>query len=94
MKPITFFYLERCPYCRNARRAMQELTEENPEYSKLSIRRVEESQEPELADRYDYYFVPTMFVGEEKRYESHSGEGYESIRANVKRVFDEALAAE
>ena len=53
---------------------------------------VEESERPEVAERYDYYSVPTMFIGSEKLYEAHKGEGYEECKANVKRVFEAALA--
>ena len=30
---------------------------------------IEESEEPEVADRYDYYYVPTFYVGDEKVHE-------------------------
>ena len=27
---------------------------------------IDEKKEPEVADKYDYYYVPTFFVGSEK----------------------------
>ena len=92
MKKITFFYLERCPYCKNARKAMDELKAEDARYGALEMDWVEESKQPDVADRYDYYSVPTMFIGSEKLYEASQGESYDDCKANVKRVFEAALA--
>ena len=92
MKKVTFFYLEACPYCKNARRAMDELKAGDARYRAIEMDWVEESERPEVAERYDYYSVPTMFIGSEKLYEAHKGEEYEECKANVKRVFEAALA--
>ena len=53
---------------------------------------IEESREPELADRYDYYAVPSCYVGGEKLFEAHIGMSYEDIKREVKRVLEAALA--
>ena len=53
MKQITCFYLETCPYCRQAKRAIEELTKENPKYNEIVIVWVEESEHPDIADKYD-----------------------------------------
>ena len=37
MKEIELFYLKTCPYCRNAKRAIDELIEENPAYADIQI---------------------------------------------------------
>ena len=92
MKKITFFYLEKCPYCKQARRALDELKAEDAKYGTVDMEWVEESQRPDVADRYDYYSVPTMFLGDEKLYEAKPGEKYEECMANVRRVLDAALA--
>lgn len=92
MKKITFFYLETCPYCAQARRAMKELADEDVKYRNMDIEWVEETKQPDKADAYDYYHVPTMFIGKDKLYEAQPGESYEQCRAHVKAVFDEALA--
>ena len=91
MKKITFFYLESCPYCNNARKAMDELKEENPEYSKIDMDWIEEEQQADPAKVYNYYYVPTMFIGANKLYEAKPEETYDDIKAAVKRVFDAAL---
>ena len=93
MKKITLFYLETCPYCKNAYKAMKELIKENPLYGEIEVERVEESRNPELTEGYDYYYVPTMFLGTRKMYEAHPGESYEQCRENVRRVLDGALEA-
>ncbi|MCR4818106.1 MAG: glutathione S-transferase N-terminal domain-containing protein [Fretibacterium sp.] len=92
MKKVTFFYLEKCPYCRQARRALDELKVGDARYGTAEITWVEESQHPDVAEKYDYYNVPAMFVGDEKLYEAKPGEKYEDCRENVKRVLDAALA--
>ena len=53
--------------------------------------RIEESIQPEIANRYDYYAVPTFYVGGEKVFEAHIGMSYEDIRAEVKKALDAAL---
>ena len=44
MKEIELFYLKTCPYCRNAKRAIDELIEENPAYADIQIDWIEESE--------------------------------------------------
>ena len=92
MKAITMFYLDDCGYCHRAHRAMDELMAENPAYRDIPITKIEESREPELAARYDYYATPTFYVGDEKLFEAHIGMSYDMIKAEVRRVLDAALA--
>ena len=70
MQPVTLFYLTGCPYCVKAKRALEELKEENAAYGEVPLTWIEESREPELAGRYDYYYVPSLFLGEKKLYEA------------------------
>lgn len=44
-----------------------------------------------LAENYDYYAVPSLFIGKEKCFECTIQDDFDSIKANFKRVFDEAL---
>ncbi|MDD3867728.1 MAG: thioredoxin family protein [Eubacteriales bacterium] len=69
MKKIMFFELKFCGYCRRAHKILKELLEQNPDYQKLEIEYIEESRERERARQYDYYYVPTFYVGEEKVHE-------------------------
>ena len=91
MKKITLFYLSDCPYCRNAKRALEELKKENPTYGEIPIDWIEESEQPELAEKYDYYYVPTMYVEGRKLYEAKPSESYEMCKENVKAVLDAVL---
>ena len=83
MKDLLLFYRDDCGYCHKAHRAMDELMEETPAYRELNITRIEETQQPELADQYDYYAVPTFFMEGEKLFEAHIGMSYEAIKAEV-----------
>ena len=76
VKKVTAFYLEGCPYCKQAREALKELEGGKAEYSSVNIEWVEENQHPEISEKYDYYHVPAMFVDGVKGYEAHRAEKY------------------
>ena len=67
---LTAFILPTCPYCRQARELIEELRGEHPDFGAVEIAFIDESRESALADRYDYYRVPSFFLGEEKLYEA------------------------
>ena len=92
MKKVMAFRLDGCPYCRQAIKAVEELSAENEKYASVSIEWIEENKHPEISAKYDYYYVPTFFVDGVKVYEARRGESYEECRENVKRVFEKALA--
>ncbi len=92
MKEILMFYLDDCGYCRKAHQALEELRGELPGAEKLTITKIEESREPELADRYDYYAVPTFYIDGVKLFEAHIGMSYDDIKREVRRVLEAALA--
>ena len=91
MKEVLMFYLESCGYCDKARRALDELFEENPAYRQVPLTRIEESKEPELADRYDYYAVPSFFVDGKKIFEARLFMSFEDIKAGAKAALDAAM---
>lgn len=91
MKKLTLFHLIDCPYCRYAKRALEELARENPAYKTVSIEWIEERQHPDIAARYDYYYVPTIFDGQKKLYEAHPSERYEDCKRNIKAALDACL---
>lgn len=88
MSKTILFHLSDCPYCHNARRALEELCEENPEYREIHIDWIEESENPDISAQYDYYYVPTVFVDGRKAYEAHPGESYADCRRNLQRVLE------
>ena len=58
-----------------------------PELEDIEIELIEESQHPEIADQYDYYYVPTFYVGDEK---VHEGGIYpEEIEGVLRRALEE-----
>lgn len=69
MKKILMFTMEGCPHCRNAMQYMNELFDSNPEYRDLEIEIIDEVRHPDIADKYDYYFVPTYYLDGEKFHE-------------------------
>lgn len=79
------FYLERCPHCIKARKYMEELKNEYPEFQALELEMIEEQQQAELANQYDYYYVPTFFYGNEKLFEGSM------TKEDVRNVFEKAL---
>ena len=85
MKKMKMFYLEHCPFCKRAFQYIEELKAEHPELASIDIETIEESQHPEIADQYDYYYVPTFYLGEDKLFEGHME------KADVKAVLDKAL---
>ncbi len=86
MKPVKMFIMEACPYCKKARAWMDEVFEAHPEYRAVHLTIIDERREPDLANSYDYWYVPTYYVGDEKR---HEGVATKEI---VERVFAEAYA--
>lgn len=91
MKEIILFYLDDCPYCKKALKAIDDLKEKNPAYRDVKLHMVEETRDTPPAGKYDYYAVPSLFIGEEKQYECHLGASTEEIYANVQRTFEHAL---
>ena len=80
------FIMTGCPHCANAKRFMEELYKENPEYKNLEIEVINETDEPELANQYDYYYVPTYYLDGEK---FHEGVPKKKI---IEELFQKALS--
>lgn len=62
MKPVKLFYLKTCPFCKKALRYIEEAKAAHPELAPIEIEMIEESEEPEVADQYEYYYVPTFYI--------------------------------
>ncbi|MBQ6425221.1 MAG: glutaredoxin [Clostridia bacterium] len=91
MKPLTVMYLENCPYCRKARKAVDALIGKNPEFRSVPLTWIEESEQPALADSYDYWRVPSVFMGEEKLFEADPADTYDSLKEAFFQAFRTAL---
>ena len=68
MKTIKLFYLKDCPFCKKAFSYIDELKKKDS-YKDIEFELIEESEEVELANQYDYYYVPTFYIDEEKIHE-------------------------
>lgn len=86
MKKITMFMFNECPHCQLALRCLAELKEQD-KYKDIEIKMVNEKEEPEYADQFDYYYVPTFYVEDEKVHEGHAE------MEDVQKVLDKALEA-
>lgn len=69
MKKLKIFYQERCPFCKRAFRYIDELKEENEAYRLIEPQCIEETIEAEYADSFDYYYVPTFYIDDNKVHE-------------------------
>jgi glutaredoxin len=85
LKKITMFTMESCPYCKEALRWMDELLAANADYMSLEIEKIDELIYPDIAGKYDYYYVPTYYVADDKLHE-----GVASLE-KIRRVFDAAM---
>ena len=62
MKRVQLFYLKHCPFCKKSLAYIEEVQRAHPELAALTIERIEESEEPAVAEQYDYYYVPTFYI--------------------------------
>ena len=84
MREIRLFYLKDCPFCKKALAYMEKLKEQEA-YRSIEVELIEESEQPELSDQYDYYYVPTFYLDGEK---VHEGGMFIS---EVEAIFKKAL---
>jgi glutaredoxin len=87
MKEITYFYLKGCPYCRKADVLIRKLIEESPEFAAIPVTKIEESENPKIAESYDYYYVPCLWIGQEKLHEGAPTK--EQMRKVLERALEE-----
>lgn len=92
MKKLTVFYLDNCPYCRKAKEAEKEIISSDPSLQKVKIEWIEESLHPEIANTYDYYRVPSVFISKTKLYECSPEDDYNTIKSNFEKAIK--IAAE
>ncbi len=86
MKNVKLFYLKHCPFCKKAIRYIDELKAQYAELASVEIDMIEESEQPDVADKFDYYYVPTFYVDGEK---VHEGGIYpEEVEAILRKVIE------
>lgn len=82
---MKLFILEHCPHCRNARTWISELYQEYPQYRDIPLEVIDEEKESDIAEAYDYYYVPCFFDGKQKL---HEGVASKEI---IQNIFDNYL---
>lgn len=87
MAKVEMFIQESCPHCVRARQYLKELKAENPAYDNVDIEMIDELADPRRADQYDYWYVPTFFIGSEKEHEGVA------TKDDVENVLKKALAS-
>ena len=86
MKNVKLFYLKHCPFCKKAIRYIEELKAQYAELASVEIDMIEESEQPDVADKFDYYYVPTFYVDGKK---VHEGGIYpEEVEAILRKVIE------
>ena len=90
MQTLTIFHLDRCPYCRKLTQTYAELCDETPEFRNVPIEWVEESKEPQRAEAYSYWYVPTIFLGNEKLFETKPSDTAITLKAALKQALETA----
>lgn len=91
MRKLTIFFMNGCPYCRHAMNAMKELEAEFPGLSSDQIEWIEEEQNADVANQYDYYYVPSVFLGDQKLYECSPEDNYTTIKQPLKKAIEAIL---
>lgn len=59
---------------------MDELKKENPAYDEVAFTIIDEKEEPDIAEKYDYFLVPTYYINGEK---VHEGIASKEIVENI-----------
>jgi len=85
MKEVKMFTMETCPHCKKAILLMEEICKEHPEYKAVKIEKIDESKQADYAAKFDYYYVPTFYVGGVKMHEGPP------TKEALKKVYAEAI---
>lgn len=66
---MKLFHFDSCPYCKTARDYLRDLQSKNADYANIAIEFIDERKQPDIAEQYDYYYVPTFYVDSKKVHE-------------------------
>ena len=82
---MKMFILKNCLHCKRAQAWITKLKNENPMYQNIEIELIDEQINSEVANQYDYYYVPCFFDGDQKL---HEGVASKEI---IQNIFDDYL---
>ncbi|MCL1830115.1 MAG: thioredoxin family protein [Oscillospiraceae bacterium] len=85
MKKIQLFILRNCPFCIQALDWQNKILTENPHYREVPIEIIDENEQYELANSYDYYYVPSYYLDGRKLHEGVA------TREKIENIFAQAL---
>lgn len=85
MKKVLLFKLTHCPYCQKTFSDMEDLFAKHPEYKEVELEIIDENEQMEIANQYDYYYVPTFYVDGKKEAEGVL------TKAENQAVFEKAI---
>ena len=77
---------DECPYCQRAIEIQRQMLKE-PAYAAVEIEMTNERTHPDLAGRYDYYYVPSYYYAGKKLHEGAAG------TEDVRRILDAVISA-
>lgn len=66
MKEVLYFFLPTCPHCAKATKEIEEIKKEHPEFANVNVRMVDESINEDFAAKFDYNYVPCMYIDGKK----------------------------
>lgn len=82
---MRMFILENCPHCKRALLWIEELKRQNPGYEKIEVELIDEQENSDLANQYDYYYVPAIYDCDVKLHEGVA------TKEGIKSIFDKYL---
>ena len=88
MGNIRLFILRNCPFCIQALDWQRQLMEENPKYRDVAVEIIDEREQAELANSYDYYYVPTYYLDDKKMHEGVA------TKKKIAAIFETAVSKE
>lgn len=59
MKKVVLVHYNTCPYCHQAFDFLNTL---KPKYPNVAVELIDERKYPQIADKYDHYYVPAFFI--------------------------------
>lgn len=86
MQDIKMFYASWCPHCKNAKKYINELKEENSNYKKIKFELIDIDEEPEKTKGLEFQFVPAFYFDDEKIFEGTV------TKDKIKKLLDKALS--
>lgn len=89
MSKLLVFKLANCPYCKRAEGYRRDITAGDAKYQAIDVEVIDEREYPQIAEQYDYYYVPTYYkVDGDKCEKLHEGA---AAKEDIIRVLESCL---